>query len=197
MQHKRYKRHGFCDSRYSNSHLVQGDAITSREVITVSAPFQLRQTDLELSLEVLISPHFTTFHHGQESDFSAHRAISARRSSQVCSSFWTPGRISGTSGNQDSSHRCLKPMGSHVQLTKISALIFLRLQCSASYVCLSNLMFDGYKLQAPGPQKVDTLAKSCLKNVGKTIINHPQASPLIRRWYGYHSQSWMVYDLPT
>jgi hypothetical protein len=60
MQHKRYKRHGFCDSRYSNSHLVQGDAITSREVITVSAPFQLRQTDLELSLEVLISPHFTT-----------------------------------------------------------------------------------------------------------------------------------------
>jgi len=68
-------------------------------------------------------------------------------------------------------------MGSHVQLTKISALIFLRLKCSASYVCLSNLMLDGYKLQAPGPQKVDTLAKTCLKNVGKTIINHPPGSP--------------------
>ena len=36
MQHKRYKRHGFCHSRYSNSHLAQGDAITFAKPISES-----------------------------------------------------------------------------------------------------------------------------------------------------------------
>ena len=37
-----------------------------------------------------------------------------------------------------------------------------------------------------------------LKNVGKTIINHPPNHHLYR-WYVYHSQSWVVYGivLPT
>ena len=31
-------------------------------------------------------------------------------------------------------------------------------------------------------------------NVGITIINHPPVIT-IDRWYGYHSQSWLVYDI--
>jgi hypothetical protein len=40
------------------------------------------------------------------------------------------------------------------------------------------------------------LVSMWLKHV-KTVINHHKPSPVltIDRWYGYHSQSWLVYDI--